>query len=190
MTSIALERWRTARAERLDELVDAHRLVRRSGPGHRRRCEQITRAYLLAVAAQFQGYCRDVHTEAMLAVVAVAQPARVASQLRVLIGKGRRLGSRNATPGALADDFDRLGLDLWSEMARRDRRTGERRRRLEQLNGWRNALAHENADRLQRMGTLTIADVARARITCSAIAATMDRVVADHVVRFTGRRPW
>jgi hypothetical protein len=76
----ALE-WRRRRARELDELLAAHRAVGGTGRGRRYATAQLNRAYALAVAAPFQGFCRDLHTEAIDELVAVARPRRLALQL-------------------------------------------------------------------------------------------------------------
>ena len=56
--------------------------------------------------------------------------------------KGRLLDRSNAHPAALAADFSWLHQDLWVELVKQDARNRARRERLDQLNVWRNAIAH------------------------------------------------
>lgn len=65
MPSRALAEWRGRRSDELDELLAAHAAVGGTGRGRRYATEQVNRAYALAVAAQFQGFCRDLHSEAV-----------------------------------------------------------------------------------------------------------------------------
>ena len=47
----------------LNDLESAHRSVRGSGPGARAATQQIHQAYTVLLSGQFQGFCRDLHSE-------------------------------------------------------------------------------------------------------------------------------
>jgi hypothetical protein len=64
MTSIALQYWRNRRLDYLDDLLVAHRLVRGTAIGRRRRMPAVNAALVLRLAAEFQGFARDLHEEA------------------------------------------------------------------------------------------------------------------------------
>lgn len=98
MPSRALAEWKGRRSDELDQLLAAHAAVGGTGRGRRYATEQVNRAYALAVAAQFQGFCRDLHSEAVEELVAVTQPPQVAVQLRVLLTSGRQLDRGTRTP--------------------------------------------------------------------------------------------
>ena len=63
MPSLSLEKWLAERAIALDDLENAHRLVRGSGYGARAATQQINQAYTLLLSAQVQGFCRDLLSE-------------------------------------------------------------------------------------------------------------------------------
>jgi len=63
MPSLSLQRWFGERAATLDDLANAHRSVRGSGAGARAATQQINQAYAVLLSAQFQGFCRDLHSE-------------------------------------------------------------------------------------------------------------------------------
>lgn len=63
MTSASLQHWINERIPALDELESAHRSVGGSGPGRRYATQQINQAYAVLLSSQFQGYCRDLHSE-------------------------------------------------------------------------------------------------------------------------------
>src|SRR5437870_3298320 len=69
MASLSLQHWLAARGTALDEIEDAHRHVGGSGPGRRYATQQINQAYAVLLASQFQGFCRDLHTECVEHVV-------------------------------------------------------------------------------------------------------------------------
>jgi len=56
MPSQALQKWLTVRATPLDDIEDAHRFLRGTGPGTRAASLQINQAYVVLLAAQFQGF--------------------------------------------------------------------------------------------------------------------------------------
>ncbi|MGH3681941.1 MAG: hypothetical protein ACRDT2_17030, partial [Natronosporangium sp.] len=113
MPSIALHDWRTRRADRLTRLQAAHATVGGTGPGRRWLTEELNHALVLRLAAEFQGFARDLHTEAAKAVaasLAAGIPSREQALQRAFL-TARRLDRGNATETALAHDFGLLGLD-------------------------------------------------------------------------------
>lgn len=190
MPSRALTEWRGRRSGELDELLAAHAAVGGTRRGRRYATQQLNRAYALAIAAQFQGFCRDLHSEAVDEIVAVTNPAQVALQLRVLLTSGRKLDHGNANPSALGSDFGLLGMRLWPQLRARDGRTEVRQARLEELNEWRNAIAHEDFSQLPSGAALRLATVAGFRKACMGLAVTLDREVAAHAAGIVGRPPW
>ncbi len=128
--SQALAQWRTVAQVALDEIEAAHRAV--------------DHAYAVLVSSQFQGFCRDLHSEAVDFVASNMCPASVAIVLRVQMSQGRKLDSGNANPGNIGADFARFGMRFWPEVSAVDRRNDGRRRLLEELNAWRNAIAHQD----------------------------------------------
>jgi hypothetical protein len=63
MTSVALNAWRSTRAGRLDRLRSAHTAIGGSGRGRRWVTEELNHALVLRLAAEFQGFARDLHEE-------------------------------------------------------------------------------------------------------------------------------
>src|ERR687891_118242 len=88
MPSTALREWTNVRLERLDEIENAHRSVGGIGPGRRYATQQINQAYAVLLSAQFQGFCRDLHSECIDHVVA-ATPVHLQVVLREQFLYGR-----------------------------------------------------------------------------------------------------
>ena len=70
-------------------------------------------------------------------------------------------------------------------------------RRLEQLNVWRNAIAHQDFDFgphdlevLEGMRTIDLRQVRAFRSCCDRLAATFDEVLARRLEPIVGGRPW
>lgn len=190
MASAALVEWRSTRTGRLDQLTAAHAAVGGTARGRRFTTDQLNRAYLLAIAAQFQGYCRDLHTEAIDAVAGAVQPAPLAIIFRQGLTRRRNLDHGNPTPDKLAEDFARLGIAIWEQGASLDARIASRKQRLQRLMQWRNALAHDDPVRIKQHGALTLATAKGLRSACNGLATTLDRVVEDSLYQALGRAPW
>lgn len=63
MPSESLIAWQGSRAAELDELEAALRAVGGIGRGRRHATQQLNQAYAVLLSSQFQGFCRDLHTE-------------------------------------------------------------------------------------------------------------------------------
>lgn len=102
----------------------------------------------------------------------------------------------NARARAISEDFRRFGLDIWVEAVKFEARTRARRVRLEQLNTWRDAVAHQDfafngeQRRLLAGTSLTVAHTRAWRAACDGLARTFDRTLAKHIQTITGTTPW
>lgn len=198
MASTALTTWRTTRWEALEQLVAAHGALGGAGPGRRWATEQLNRALFLALASEYQGFCRDMHIETAAVLSDWASPlnTRIATVIATGISSNLKLSSSNARRDNLRDDFVRFGIDFWGELQAHDSRTGSRRKKLETLNEVRNALAHSDDKKLATVLTretvrLDLATFRRWRTAAGCIAGTMDLVLAKQLARlFNRNRPW
>lgn len=97
-STTALNGWTGERATRLDELLDAHARVGGDGPGRRWRTTQPNRSLVLLLAAEFQGFARDLHGEASttLADWAAAGNRPLEQVIESRITEGRQLDCGNA----------------------------------------------------------------------------------------------
>lgn len=197
MASAALSTWRVARARRLDELLGAHERVGGAERGRRTRTEQINWALVLRLAAEFQGFARDLHGEGVgtFAEWAANGNPGLERTVRTSLTVGLKLDRGNAEPGSLGDAFGRLGVDWWPTLANRDERTPLRQQQLERLNRARNAIAHARLDELDILRSEgyppTLATVRSWRSALSGLATTMDNVLAVHLSNLFGRNtPW
>ena len=196
MPSNALLRWqRDARAE-LDDIADAHTAVGGTGRARRVATVQTNHAYVVLLSSQFQRFCRDLHTEAIEQMCAAVPTAWTRPILMRRLTESRKLDTGNPNPGNIGSDFGRLGVDVWTAMRARSARTSGRKLRLEQLNRWRNAIAHlDFADQngLDLGGGRTdlwLADVRAWRSACDGLAGTIDAVLCEHLGGLAGWPPW
>lgn len=196
MPSRALSRWLSEAQAELDTLEEAHARASAKRQTRHALARQLCRAYVVSVSAQFQRFCRDLHSEAAQRLADAVEPKAFRGAVLRLLTDGRRLDAGNAVAGTLGPDFDRLGLAFLAEL---EARPENRRRRLdlERLNIWRNAIVHldftlkPGREKLVR-GTSpdSVRDVRRFRQACDALAREIDRVVRAHVSGVVGGAPW
>ena len=192
MPSNAWRRWHTVRARELDELEAAHAHIGGTGRGRRYATQQINRAYAVLLASQFQGFCRDLHTESVDALIAGAVASTFRATVRKEYLRNRSLDRGNASPANIGTDFNRLGLEFWTLVYALHTQNERRRELVEELNTWRNAIAHQDFDPHLLGGTtvLHLPRVRRWRKSCEGLARFFDRVMCNHITNTTGSAPW
>src|SRR5438270_382490 len=98
MPSLSLNRWLTDRATALDEIESAHQSIGGTGPGRRYATQQINQAYAVLLSSQFQGYCRDLHSECIDHLVRVAVTPALHGIVQNDLRLHRRLQTGNPNP--------------------------------------------------------------------------------------------
>ncbi len=157
MPSLSYQEWSTNRATALDEIENAHAAVGGTARGRRYATRQINQAYAVLLASQFQGFYRDLHSESVDHLLSAISPSpALRPLLPAELTRGRQLDRGNAQPASLAADFSRFGIRFWQDVDRHDPRNVTRRVHLGLLNGWRNAIAHQDFDPAQLGGTTTL----------------------------------
>lgn len=183
-------RWNSARAKSLDEIENAHTAVGGTGPGRRYATLQVNHAFAVLLASQFQGYCRDLHTECVDVIVASIQPRSMSQVVSDALTLQRRLDHGNATMQWLNEDFGRFGVDFEAAAKRHSARTPDCIAALNDLLRWRNAIAHQNFAKLRGNAGLHLHSVKRWRRACGTLARTFDAVMRGHYVQLFGNAPW
>jgi hypothetical protein len=193
MPSLALQDWSGRRAAALDEIEHAHRSVGGTGPGRRYLTQQINQAYAMLLSSEFQGFCRDLHEDCVDPLVAaIVSPALLAIYRGNLLF-GRKLDTGNPNPGSIGSDFNRFGISFWPLVDADHPRNPQRRQALEELNRWRNAIAHSAfTPDMCRGGrpSLQLAEVQDWRRACDGLARSFDNVMHAHLLATTGVAPW
>jgi hypothetical protein len=195
--SPALATWNGPRADRIDELLGAHRQVGGSGPGRRTNTRQLNWSLVLRLAGEFQGYSRDLHDLAVdhfVGTLAPHNPA-LASALGTNLTANRQLDRGNAQPGSLGNDFGRLGFQMWPALVAADRRAATWRDDLEALNKARNAIAHAEDQKLAALAgagyPMWLRTVKRWRGSLNGLTQCMDAMVASSLSQILGTgAPW
>lgn len=195
MASHALQSWKGELADRLDELEEVHATATGTGPGRRWGTEQFNGQLFVALVGQFQAFARNLHDEAL---DWLRQGTPVARQLAVLSARERRLDRANPSPGALAEDFGRLGMKFTAAI--KGRQHGARRLvRLERAVDLRNGIAHADVGKVAAAAdppnsdraTTTLNSYRKHRSAFNGLAEDMDAVVAQHLGLLTGHvQPW
>jgi hypothetical protein len=193
MPSAALQEWSTVRAASLDEVENAHRSVGGTGPGRRYATQQINQAYAMLLSSHFQAFCRDLHTEYVEFLVAPVPSLDLREMYRRSLVFNRKLDRGNPNPGNIGSDFQRLDLPFWAAVDAHRPANPSRRALLEELNEWRNAIAHQDfALAMLRAGrpALQLAQVQGWRKACEGLALSLDEVMNAHIQVKTGLAPW
>lgn len=198
MPSRSLTIWNTTRKKSLDSALTGHGKVGKKGEGVVLVRQQVTQGTVMLLSSQFQGFCRDLHSECVDAFVASVSPAgagniaTLQTALRAKLTMGRKLETGNPNPGNLGNDFNPFGLKLFDEMMTADPANEGRKDLLEDLNLWRNAIGHQDFSKKELGGRtkITIQEVKDWRKACDGLAAAMDSVMHDHLLAMLGIEPW
>lgn len=164
--------------------------------GRRAATAQVNQAYAVLVSSHFQRFCRDLHSEAIEHLAAALTEPWARPMMKLRLTEGRKLDSGNPNPGNIGSDFNRFGFNLWSRMVDLDKRTPGRKAKIDQLNRWRNAIAHQDFDDAVGLDLnagrtdLRLADVAAWHTACDQLAATMDAAALAHLSPLVGGSPW
>jgi hypothetical protein len=195
MPSIALLDWTSGRADGLDNLHQIHSTLTGGRKGRQWATAQLNQALITRLAAEFQGFARDLHDEAITCILNhVASDADSAQILRANFEHGRFVDSGNANAGNLGNDFGRLGMSLWGEIKTAYPVRGPRwNTSLTRLNAARNAIAHNNPTQIalvSREQPLTLRTATQWRSALNGLASAMDKVVGAYLKTLTGNAPW
>jgi len=192
MPSDALLAWQTDRTLRLQKVETDCLHLEAMYPADPDRVQEHIRAYAVLLSSEFQGFCRELHTECAEKLVDTVTPVALRTVLRSQCVYGRKLETGNPNSSNLGADFNRYVLDFWPAVIAIDATHVARRHRLAALNAWRNAIAHHDYDPAELGGTtdLSITQVRDWRTDCDAFATAFDAVTRTHLHATTGVSPW
>lgn len=193
MPSLAFQAWASVRAAALNDIENAHLALRGVGPGVRTATQQINQAYTLLLSAQFQAFCRGLHTECADHLVTVVPDPDLRGVMRANFLRARKLDHGNPNPGNIGSDFAILGIPFWAEVAAHRPKNAERQMLLQELNDWRNAVAHQDFPAGMLTGGSAVLRLARVRAwrqACAQLAVSFDAVVRHFLRQRLGISPW
>jgi hypothetical protein len=154
--------------------------------------KQINQAYAVLLSSHFQGFCRDLHSECIDFLAQAVTPVTLRTTLLYEFSFNRKLDKGNPNSSNIGSDFGRLGVSFWSAVEAHDGRNTRRKVLLEQLNEWRNAIAHQDFDPARLGGTmpLRLQHVLVWRNACVGLAASFDEIMRMYLQRIIGTSPW
>jgi hypothetical protein len=191
MPSKSLIRWNGERCRALDEIENAHLRIGGSKRGRRHATQQINYAYTTLLSSNFQGFCRDLHSECVDHIVKLT-PANLKPFMRSEFVWNRSLDRGNPHPSGIGSDFNRIGVNLWAAVYRFNKRNWRRRDLLQGLVDWRNAIAHQDFTVVAPSGSpvLHLSHVRGWRRAVSALADNFDRAMYNYLRGLIGSPPW
>jgi hypothetical protein len=177
----------------LNEIENVHRSIAAMRVPRRATMRQLNLAYTLPLSAEFQGFCRDLHTECAWAATRILPSTDLQDIMYDSLLLGRKLNTGNPNPGNLGADFGRFDRSFWSSVDAAHPRNARRQMLLEQMNHWRNAIAHNDLDPGMLRGgrpALSRADVRSWRKACDGLARWFDRILYDRLRIITETNLW
>jgi len=192
MTSSAHADWTNSRRQRLADL-DAAR-----GDANQRSAdvEQILWAITLRLAAEFQGYARDLHD--LVADECVSSCNTVPgfeTVLKLALTAKRDLDVVNAQHESVGNDFSRLGVPIWKalEAAKGAQAVHGWKNTLTTLNVARNAVAHGDPQKFAKLNSMncpiTEKQIGEWQKSLDELVDAMDEVVSNYLVGLLGINP-
>jgi hypothetical protein len=169
---------------------NAYLSVSGSTLGRQYAIRQINQAYVMLLCSHFQGFCRDLHDECIDWFEQGLAPVPRQAALHTLLIDNRKLAPGNPNPGNIGADFNRFGVEFWNKVINLDARNESRRRRLDELNLWRNAIAHQDYTSLSAGSVLRHQDVRLWRKARDRLAVSFDEVMRSFLASIIGASPW
>lgn len=160
--------------------------------------QQINQAYVMLLSSQFQGFCRDLHSECVdvlahsILLTGTTSASPLQKVLRLEFLHGRKLETGNPNPGNIGNDFNRFGFRLFDTMLQKTPKVAGYKQKLEALNLWRNAIGHQDfsSNGLGKKKTVSLRLVRVWRDACDKLATTMDDAMYHQIHLLLGKPPW
>ncbi len=193
-----LMNWLGQRRESLSVLAAAHQHVARiAGPGRPAEIgRRLAHAYIMQQVADFQRFARELHD---LAIDSLAKGSGAGTAFHMAFiaaaRHGRALDRGNPTFDALQADFVGLGfVGLRRELKSENPKLDTDRTTLQDLIAIRNAIAHGDARRIDKLKARGVRDTrtwaSSHRASLNRIAAALDKVIWIYLNRMLRIDPW
>jgi hypothetical protein len=173
MPSASLQFWHNDRIPRLTEIDGQCAAAAALAPPNPRLLDESLRGYVLLLSAHFQGFCRDLYTEASQIIVSRVRRAALQVLFQAQFSAHRKLDKGNPNLANLKEDFKRFGFQL--DFVAADPTNAIRLADLAHLNDWRNVAAHQGTPILG-MPPLTLPTVQAWRVSCDGLAVSLDDI--------------
>jgi len=188
MPSRAYLRWRHDRSPRLAEVEAQCAATLASAVPNPLLADENLRGYVVLLSSHLQGFCRDLHTECVMAIAA-AVPATMRLAIQTLGLSGRELDGANPKFETIRGDFERFALNLSDELSVQPA-NALWITHVGHLNLWRNYVAHHKIALPAAGGPLTLPTARDWRTSCDGLAAELDRIMYNHLWALIGTVPW
>lgn len=184
--SQALQQWNTIRQGRLTKMEA--RCVWAAGlvPPDPEMIDEHLRAYVTLLSAHFQGFCRDLYTEAALKVVSRIKQRGLHPIVQAQFATGLKLEKVNPTLDALAEDFGRFGIVNLRAAVGTGLPADAHKGRLRAMNECRNKCAHGEPV----IPELLLPNIQDWRNSCDWLAARLNVVVYNRLWASFRAAPW
>lgn len=187
MPSAALLKWQNDRLPSLLQVDGQCAASVAASPPNLALIDENYRGYVLLLAAHFQGFCRDLHTECAQIIASRVRPS-LAILFQSQFSARRELDRSNANARSIIEDFSRFGFDMKAQLSGIVGAT-VLKADLHLLNEWRNAAAHHNTT-LPSSGPLTVPLIQGWRNSCTSLATALDNIMYNQLKARLRRRPW
>lgn len=187
----------------MGELLRAHAVIGNVGPGSgsgrppMAGTQQLNEALVLRIVTEFQGFVRDLLDLTTIKLVRGSGCAsNYQAQLIAAVSRDRSIDRGNPQLDALKKDASRLGIaPLGSQLLSKNPKHSSDANHLKGLVELRNALAHDDQDKLLDLSRLgvrpTIGYVKASHACLGRHARALDKVVWDHLRSlFPAVDPW
>ncbi len=185
MPSASLHHWRNDRMPRLVKIDVQCAAALTLTPPEPDLVDESLRGYVLLLSAHFQGFCRELNSEAALIITSKVRPGLM-MLIQQQVTAHRRLDRGNPTIENLKANFERFGFTL--DLASADPANPARVIHLAELNQWRNVAAHHGT--ILPGIPLTLPTLQAWRLSCDGLATSLDRVLYNQLRRLLRRSPW
>ena len=115
MTSVSLLHWQNDRMPRLTEIDAQCAASLAAVPANAYLIDENLRGYVVSLSAHFQGFCRDLYSEAAQLIASRVRP-RFQWLFQSQFSAHCALDHGNPNTDNIAKDFDRFGFDLRAEI--------------------------------------------------------------------------
>ena len=185
MPSASLLQWQNDRMPRLLQLDLQCAASQAAVPANAHLIDENLRGYVVLLSAHFQGFCRDLYTEASQVIVTKVRPS-LRPLIQAQFAAHRKLDHGNPSLQHFKEDFNRFGvtLDLSADPSNVHRLVN-----LSALNKWRNVAAHQGTTAPAGI-PLNLGSLRSWRTSCDGLANSLDGIVYNRLRAILRRVPW
>lgn len=184
--SQALQHWNSTRHSKLDKVEAQCAWAQGQAPPDPELIDEHLRAYATLLSAHFQGFCRDLYTEASFKVVVRIRQSLLRPIVQAQFAAGLKLEKANPTLDAIAEDFGRFGIAQLKFAIGVGPPAEVHKSRLTALNKCRNKCAHGEPV----IPELLLPNIQAWRISCNWLASRLNAIVYNKLWSSFRAAPW